>query len=132
MLIKAYPNPANVDRSIVAGVPVETAGAVLESAPANSGAGTALLVDDEELVRMSTADMLIDLGYEVIEAPSAEEALRLIRDGLRPELLITDHLMHGIDGTDLARVVLLEVIGVQVLLVSGYAESEGLPQIWRV
>jgi hypothetical protein len=39
--------------------------------------GRALLVDDEELVRMSTADMLSDLGYEVVEAGSAEEALRL-------------------------------------------------------
>ena len=37
--------------------------------------GLALLVDDEDLVRVSTADMLADLGYEVVEAASAEEAL---------------------------------------------------------
>ena len=34
-----------------------------------------MLVDDEELVRLSTADMLNDLGYAVIEAASAEEAI---------------------------------------------------------
>ncbi|MGI4877675.1 MAG: PAS domain S-box protein, partial [Janthinobacterium lividum] len=43
--------------------------------------GTALLVDDEELVRASTADMLGELGFRVIEAASAEEALRTIDDG---------------------------------------------------
>ncbi len=40
---------------------------------AMKGAGTALLVDDEELVRASTADMLSDLGFAVVEAGSAEE-----------------------------------------------------------
>ena len=43
--------------------------------------GRALLVNDEEPARMSTADMLIDLGYEVLEAESAEEALRLLNGG---------------------------------------------------
>lgn len=90
------------------------------------GAGTALLVDDEEFARASTADMLIDLGYKVVEAASAEEALRLVRTGLTPELLVTDHLMPGMNGTDLARVLRSERPGTQVLLVSGYAETEGV------
>ena len=46
--------------------------------PAIKARGTALLVDDEVLVRMSTADMLAELGYNVIEASSAEEAVRLV------------------------------------------------------
>ena len=94
--------------------------------PLSRGAGTALLVDDEELVRASTADMLADLGYTVVEAGSAEEALALMRSGVKPELLITDHLMPGMNGTDLARIVRSEASGVQVLLVSGYAEAEGV------
>ncbi|MGC2087049.1 MAG: ATP-binding protein [Bradyrhizobium sp.] len=92
----------------------------------NPGAGTALLVDDEELVRASTADMLADLGYAVVEAGSAEEALAILRTGVRPQLLVTDHLMTGMNGTDLARIVRSEILGVQVLLVSGYAEAEGV------
>ena len=44
-----------------------------------------MLVDDEELVRMSTADMLADLGYSVVEAASGEEALRKLEGGLNPE-----------------------------------------------
>ena len=91
-----------------------------------SGAGTVLLVDDEELGRASTADMLIELGYAVVEAGSAEEALRLIRDGTVPNLLVTDHLMPGMKGTDLARIVRSERPGVHVLLVSGYADADGV------
>ena len=64
---------------------------------------TALLVADEELVRMSTADMLNDFGFEVIEAGSAEEALSLTKAGTVPALLVTDSLMPGMSGADLAR-----------------------------
>jgi CheY-like chemotaxis protein len=88
--------------------------------------GTALLVDDEELVRMSTADMLSDLGFRVIEASSAEEAMRLVNAGEHFDLLVTDHLMPGMNGTDLAVAVRATKPGLPVLLVSGYAEIEGL------
>jgi len=65
--------------------------------------GTVLLVDDEDLVRESTADMLGEIGYRVVEATSAEEALALIDDGLAFDLLVTDHLMPGMSGVDLPR-----------------------------
>jgi CheY-like chemotaxis protein len=94
--------------------------------PAPKGLGVALLVDDEDLVRMSTADMLMDLGYEVAEASSAEEALRLLQEGLEPKLLVTDHLMPGMNGAELARHVMSRSPGLPVLIVSGYAEAEGV------
>ena len=61
------------------------------------------LVDDEDLVRMSTADMLADLGYAVIEAGSAEEAVRLLAGDRMPDIVVTDHLMPGMTGAELAR-----------------------------
>lgn len=88
--------------------------------------GTVLLVDDEELVRASTADMLSELGYEVVEANSAEAALHLLREGLRPGLLVTDHLMPGLSGADLARLVQDGHPDVLALVITGYAEVEGL------
>lgn len=88
--------------------------------------GVALLVDDEELVRMSTADMLADLGYEVVEAASAEEALRLIDDGLTPDMVVTDHLMPGMSGGELARNLRSRHPDLPILIVSGYAEAEGI------
>jgi CheY-like chemotaxis protein len=92
-----------------------------------------LLVDDEELVRMSTSDMLADLGYAVVEANSAEEALRLVEQGQSFDLLVTDHLMPGLTGTELAQ----ELRGLRpdlpVLVVSGYAEVEGVaPELPRL
>ena len=86
--------------------------------------GTALLVDDEELVRLSTADMLSELGYSVVDAPSAEDALDLIDRGLEPDVLVTDHLMPGMTGDQLAREVRRRRPGTPVLLVSGYADVE--------
>lgn len=92
----------------------------------SSAKGRALLVDDEFLVRMSTADMLMDLGYDVIEAASAEEALELVDRDEPFDLLVTDHLMPGMTGVDLARIVKVKRPGIPVLLVSGYAEGDGL------
>jgi CheY-like chemotaxis protein len=91
-----------------------------------AAAGTALLVDDEDIVRASTADMLSDLGYAVVEAASAEEALALIDGGLAPDVLITDHLMPGMIGTDLAQVLKETRPALPVLIISGYAEDEGI------
>jgi PAS domain S-box-containing protein len=89
------------------------------------GSKRVLLVDDEELVRMSTAAMLIDLGYEVVEASSGEEALRLLDDA-PPDLLLTDHLMPGMSGVELAKEARLRVPALPTLIISGYAEVEGL------
>jgi PAS domain S-box-containing protein len=107
-----------------------------ESARATGGAanaearsirvGTALLVDDEELIRLSTADMLTDLGFEVHEASSADEALRAIEAGLVPDLIITDHLMPGLTGVELARLIQGRLPDSKILIVSGFAELEAI------
>jgi CheY-like chemotaxis protein len=68
----------------------------------NHIAGSVLLVDDEDAVRVSASEMLAEMGFAVFEADSAEKALRLLNDGLKVDLLITDHLMPGRTGVDLA------------------------------
>ena len=88
--------------------------------------GRALLVDDEDIVRMTTADMLTEFGYEVVEASSAEEALRLLDEKLQIEVLVTDHLMPGMSGVDLARALHIRRPGTPVLIISGFAEAEGV------
>lgn len=88
--------------------------------------GTALLVDDDDLVRMSTADMLAYLGYVVLEASSAEEATRMMEDGADVDVLVTDHLMSGMSGTELAGEVRRQRPTMPILVVSGYAEAEGI------
>jgi len=82
---------------------------------------TILLVDDEELVRIGTADMLADLGYEVIEATSGAEALRLLRSGEEPDLLLTDYLMPGMNGVELIEQAKSLAPSMQALLITGYS-----------
>jgi CheY-like chemotaxis protein len=89
-------------------------------------AGTALLVDDEACIRVSTADMLNALGFAVREASSAEAALAAIEGGFTPELLITDHLMPGMTGVQLARLVRQRRPKTKTLIVSGFADVDGI------
>ena len=92
----------------------------------NAGRGLALLVDDEDAVRASTADLLEEFGYEVREANSAEAALALVTNGLVPDLLVSDHLMPGMSGVQLASELRKTLSDLPVLIVSGYADVDGL------
>jgi signal transduction histidine kinase/CheY-like chemotaxis protein len=102
-------------------------GAAQPDAKLPQATGMALVVDDEDLVRASTAEMLSDLGYYVVEASSGDEALKLLESGLRPDVIVTDHLMPGLSGTELARAVREQLPATRVLVISGYAEIDGLP-----
>ncbi|MCP3732505.1 ATP-binding protein [Sphingomonas sp. MG17] len=96
-------------------------------------AGIALLVDDEELVRESAAQMLSDLGYDVSQAGSAIEAWQMIEQGLVPDLLVSDHLMPDMTGTQLALRVRERLPGTRLLIISGYADAAGIdPQLARL
>lgn len=97
-----------------------------ETQEVDGRARTALLVDDEDLVRASTADMLLDFGYRVEEAKSGEAALALVRNGARPDLLVSDHLMPGMTGVDLVRAAREIHPELPVLIVSGYAEADDI------
>ncbi|ONF97314.1 response regulator [Sphingomonas jeddahensis] len=70
--------------------------------------------------------MLNDLGFEVVEAGSAEDALRLLQTGRKPDLLVTDHLMPGMSGAELAQNARALHPALPILVVSGYAEEEGI------
>ena len=110
----------------ISAMPFREIGLREEPVSVDGARGLALLVDDEDLVRASTADMLVDLGYRVVDANSGEAALALVADGVRPDFLLTDHLMPGMTGIDLARVLRERLPGLHVLLISGYAEAEGI------
>jgi CheY-like chemotaxis protein len=97
------------------------------------GVGTILLADDEELVRASTAEMLRELGFEVVEVTSADEALRCIDAGMSPNVVVTDHLMPGMTGAELARILRRRRPELPVLIISGYANMDGLaPEMSRL
>ncbi|MEO8547309.1 MAG: ATP-binding protein [Sphingomicrobium sp.] len=97
---------------------------------------TILLVDDEDVVRIATADMLEDVGYEVVQADSGAAALGLLRGGQPIDLIVTDYLMPGMNGVELIRHARNIVPSILVLIISGYstiAEGPGadLPRLGK-
>ncbi len=89
-----------------------------------TGAGTVLLVEDDDAVRMFGARALRNKGYRVIEAKSGETALDLIRDAsAKVDLLISDVVMPQMDGPTLVREVRRIDPEIKVIFISGYAED---------
>jgi CheY-like chemotaxis protein len=70
--------------------------------------------------------MLSELGYQVVQAAAARNALDLLEGGLCPDFVVSDHLMPGMTGTDLIREVRRRCPSARTLLISGFAEAEGV------
>ena len=89
-----------------------------------TGAGTVLLVEDEDPVRLFSARALRNKGYRVIEAKSGEAALELITEGKEHiDLLVTDVVMPKMDGPALIRRVRQIHPDLKVIFISGYTED---------
>ncbi|MES3056188.1 ATP-binding protein [Sphingomonas faeni] len=102
--------------------PVDTIETASEPVQARQGAKV-LLVDDEDLVRAATADMLRDIGYVVIEMASASQALSAIRSGVDADILVSDYLMPGMTGGQLIGELRSSGNRMPALLVTGYAAA---------
>ncbi len=87
------------------------------------GCETLLVVEDEEIVRSLIVELLERFGYTVLQAGTAQEALELCEshDG-RIDLLVTDVVMPGMDGVELAEAVTDLNPDVKVLYISGYTD----------
>jgi two-component system, cell cycle sensor histidine kinase and response regulator CckA len=87
------------------------------------GAETLLVVEDEAAVRKGLAEALRRLGYSVFEAPNAEAALRIARGSDRIHLLLTDVVMPGPSGYELAAWIRSSQPRLRVLYMSGYVPA---------
>ncbi|MES2290430.1 MAG: response regulator [Pseudomonadota bacterium] len=103
----------------------------LPIAPAKSL--SVLIVDDEELVRKGTAEMLRGLGYRITEADGGARALAILAATPEIEMIVTDYKMPRMDGAELARRVRQDRPDMPILLISGYTGAadpiEGLPRL---
>jgi PAS domain S-box-containing protein len=88
--------------------------------------GILLLVEDYSELRSVAARVLNRAGFQVIAAGSGEEALRLVEAGLRPDLLISDIGLPGINGVRLAEMLRQSHPQIKVLLCSGSKDYEHL------
>ncbi|KAA5596281.1 response regulator [Blastochloris sulfoviridis] len=83
-----------------------------------------LVVDDEPLVSLGLVDLLEGEGHAVIEASSAQEAIdRLTHENF--DVVVTDHTMPGMTGSELARVIRSRWPGVGIVLSSGHVDLPG-------
>ena len=90
---------------------------------------TVLVVDDDQLVLENTTAMLEDLRHRVIQAGSGSEALDVFRRTRGVDLVVTDHAMPGMTGTQLAEQIVAERPGMPIILASGYAEVPADPHL---
>ena len=81
-----------------------------------------LLVDDDILVSMGAADMLLDLGHSVTEAQSGPHALKLLESDAPFDIVVTDYAMPGMNGFELAQRVKARNPKLPIILATGYAE----------
>ena len=101
----------------------ETAAVAPASAPA-AGTETILLVEDEAVVRQLVAEILETTGYTVLQAGDGPSALELLRRHAEPvELLVTDVVMPGMSGPEVAKAVTAMRPGMHVLYTSGYTDQ---------
>lgn len=119
--IKLYiPRSTN---NVDADVPV-----VGESEPQGSGE-CILLVEDDEFLRRAAKRSIISLGYEVHEAMSGVEAMELVSQNIKFDILLTDIVLGGeMDGPTLAKQLLDANPDLSVLFMSGYTDSSVVHQ----
>ncbi len=91
--------------------------------------GTILLVDDQESVRSVIRRQLGKHGHTVLEAGDGADALHLLRwRSGKVDLVLSDVVMPGMNGTELAAVICSEFPGLPVVLMSAYAPA-GLTRV---
>jgi two-component system, cell cycle sensor histidine kinase and response regulator CckA len=90
----------------------------------SSGGETILLIEDDPAVRRMAAEVLFSAGYRVLPAPSGADALRIAakHEG-RLDLLLTDVVMPGMTGPELARQFIFQFPRIRILYMSGYTDD---------
>ena len=92
--------------------------------PPPSGTETVLLVEDEDPLRQLARTCLETGGYKVLSVPDAKAALELMDQNPEPiDLLLTDVIMPGMSGRELANIVCKLRPGIKVLFMSGYTND---------
>ena len=82
-----------------------------------------MFVEDEDSVRSFAVRALKKKGYEVIGCNSAENALEQLKTNKDFNLLVTDMVMPGMNGVELAKIVKQQIKDIKIILASGYSEE---------
>jgi two-component system NtrC family sensor kinase len=94
-----------------------------QTGPEHGRGETILVVEDDEGVRQYASEILRDLNYQVIEAKDASSALRLVDAGKSFDLLLTDVVLPGKNGRELADEIERRRAGTKVIFMTGYSRN---------
>jgi CheY-like chemotaxis protein len=95
-----------------------------DSRPLVGGTETILVAEDDEQVRAIVVETLQELGYHVLVASDAEEAMAVVKSGIKIDLLFTDVVMPGaLRSPELARKARELLPNIAVLFTSGYTRN---------
>ena len=89
-------------------------------------AACVLVVDDDHAVRATTAALLAEMGYHVLEAGSGGEALEVLEEEQPIHVLLTDVVMPGMTGPELARLARQRFPNLAVVFITGYSDPDAL------
>ena len=86
--------------------------------------GTVLVIDDEEPVRQVASEILGYLGYTVVMAGSGEDGVKLVREGMRPDVVLLDVIMPGMNGFQTLRKLRETEPELPILICTGYSDRK--------
>jgi len=117
----------------ISGSPAQSEFSAVAEELAPGGDETLLLVEDNNLIRSSLSKFLRNAGYQVLDAADAEEALRMSRDHLGFDLLVTDLALPGMSGLELATQLREQSPDVAVICISGDIPDPNQypPEFWE-
>jgi two-component system response regulator AtoC len=84
-----------------------------------------LIIDDDKTFRVILKEVLIKEGYHLLEAPSGEKGLELVKSE-HPDLVITDFQMPGLSGLDVLQAIVKMKTGIPVIMITGFSDTENI------
>ncbi len=104
--------------------PIKPRSVVAEDAHTTSGSLSILLVEDEDMVRLATEKMLQRFGHTVVTATDGIDALKILEvGGVQIDVILSDVMMPGIGGVELAKRVRTIEPGIKILFMTGYMDE---------
>lgn len=116
-------SPVAINQKLIFGLNVSAIDRPHEKSSQESLPINILFVEDEDSVRTFAVRALKKKGYEVTACNSAENALEQLEKNTAFDLLITDMVMPGMSGADLAKIVKEKINNIKIILASGYSEE---------
>ena len=92
--------------------------------PLTDSKGTVLVIDDEEPVRQVASEILGYLGYSVVMAGSGEDGVKHVREGMRPDVVLLDVIMPGLNGFQTLRKLREIEPDLPILICTGYSDRK--------